>query len=708
MSLSESAQIRPSDQARWSIDAATSVWLSTIVVGLAMVAAKIIKLGFQYTRLYSTWKIVGVAAAIVASAVLIGAFVYAMRDRLLRMRMSGLTIGLFLVGAWLLVEAAAVVSTGSFYFVAYRAIAVFRWDAVALGVLSFFFFSITRLGGTRLTISKSVVIWATAYVLTLLISLDVAYFVTSGSTGNWFLLQYAFQQWHFVGAPIIAEGGAFLWAIVAVPLLLSAIVWLIWKVIHRTGRLGHTSWRRPKWHAVAYLFAATVTIALLWPERFLEDEYRVQTSNLFFALASDIVDLPSALDNPPSAIDPEDVPFYAADVIAEPRTESWQGRHMVVFVLESARAASAPPFNRDGAAMPFLNGISKESLVARRMYTSVPFTAEALVAMLHGVHPPSTGWDFYGNIRKPAVPALLRSAGYKTAFYTSAELSTVRREEEMLRNMGFDQVQSAKTLPSEGFESLLYTGFEDRIMLGPAVEWAKRQQASEQPFFMVMLTQQAHHDYRVPAAFKTTDFQTGIPELEAYLNALAYSDRFLENMVRSLATDSTSNSPIFVFVGDHGQAFGEHGFRFHGHHVWEEVIRVPFIVYDPQASKGGEIGGPYQLVDVFPTVLDLLDLRLQGEFRGGRSLLSDGPRDKVYVPASANQAMSLLTDSLKYIYTYRREPMKVFDLGDDELEEIDLGDGLSKEDKAAIEIELLTWRRMTNDYFDLPAVASTE
>ncbi len=701
------ASIDHGDQApRW-LDATTSVWLATIMVALAIVAAKAIKLGFQYTRLYSTWKIIGVAAAIVTAAVLVGGLFYGLRDRLFRKRKSHGRIAWVLAGAWVVVEAAAFASTGSFYFVGYRAVSVYRWDAVALGILLCLFLGIVRVDGTHFKTLKSVLIWATAYVLTLLISLDVAYFVTSGSTGNWFLLQYALQQWHFVGAPIIAEGGVFLWAVVLVPLILAGVIWTAWSAIRRALGQGTRHLPVPRWRSVAYVVAGAVIVALLWPERFLEDEYRVQTGNLFFSLASDVVDMPSVLDDSLRGINPDDVPFYANDVIAVPQADPWRGRNIVVLVLESARAASAPPFNREGTAMPFLTSVSERSLVARRMYTSVPFTAEALVAMLHGVHPPSTGWEFYGSIEKPAIPSLLRSAGYATAFFTSAELSTVRREEDMLRNMGFDQILSAQTLPSEGFEPLRYTGFEDRIMLGPAVEWAARQKASAQSFLMVLLTQQSHHDYRVPADFKKTDFRTGAPELEAYLNSLTYTDSFMESLVQSLAADS-SDTPIFVFVGDHGQAFGEHGFRFHGHHVWEEVVRVPFIVYDPQSPRAGEIEGAYQLIDVFPTVLELLNLQLQGEFRGGRSLLSDSPRKKVYVPASANQAMSLVTDSLKYIYTYRRESMKAFDLSADQFEKINLGARLTEVDKAEVEIELLSWRRMTNEFFDSPPIVATE
>jgi arylsulfatase A-like enzyme len=65
------------------------------------------------------------------------------------------------------------------------------------------------------------------------------------------------------------------------------------------------------------------------------------------------------------------------------------------------------------------------------------------------------------------------------------------------------------------------------------------------------------------------------------------------------------DNTIVVLASDHGQAFGEHGFLFHGVRLWEPVIRIPLWVRWPDGRHRGERGvGWASLIDVMPTLLD--------------------------------------------------------------------------------------------------------
>ncbi len=59
-----------------------------------------------------------------------------------------------------------------------------------------------------------------------------------------------------------------------------------------------------------------------------------------------------------------------------------------------------------------------------------------------------------------------------------------------------------------------------------------------------------------------------------------------------------------MVAGDHGESLGEHGERDHGKSVYEEVLRVPFVVRAP-GFRPGRIGAVVRLVDLMPTALDL-------------------------------------------------------------------------------------------------------
>src|ERR1700719_124650 len=68
---------------------------------------------------------------------------------------------------------------------------------------------------------------------------------------------------------------------------------------------------------------------------------------------------------------------------------------------------------------------------------------------------------------------------------------------------------------------------------------------------------------------------------------------------------------IVVVVGDHGESLGEHGERTHGLFVYEGVMRVPLIISAPSPRmRGRRVSDVVRSVDVMPTVLDLLGIRV--------------------------------------------------------------------------------------------------
>lgn len=89
-----------------------------------------------------------------------------------------------------------------------------------------------------------------------------------------------------------------------------------------------------------------------------------------------------------------------------------------------------------------------------------------------------------------------------------------------------------------------------------------------------------------------------------YQAALSELDRRVETVVNILASSSRWENTLLVLTSDHGQAFGEHGFLFHGYRVWEPNIRIPLYLRLPGGERGGLTGrGWTTLTDIAPTVL---------------------------------------------------------------------------------------------------------
>jgi hypothetical protein len=107
-----------------------------------------------------------------------------------------------------------------------------------------------------------------------------------------------------------------------------------------------------------------------------------------------------------------------------------------------------------------------------------------------------------------------------------------------------------------------------------------------------------------------------------YGEEVAHVDQILGPFLAELPDDA-----VVVFTSDHGEALGEHGAWGHGLNLYQEALDVPLIIRAPGLSAGDE-GGPIELLDVGPTVLDLMGVSL-AEGMVGRSLLAVGPRQPI-------------------------------------------------------------------------------
>lgn len=91
----------------------------------------------------------------------------------------------------------------------------------------------------------------------------------------------------------------------------------------------------------------------------------------------------------------------------------------------------------------------------------------------------------------------------------------------------------------------------------------------------------------------------------AYDEFLAYADAEFGRLLSKLEQSGLLNNTVIVFTADHGQLF-ERGI--HGHItpvLYEPVIRVPLLIYDPNQPDRQDIYTPSSAVDLLPTLLKI-------------------------------------------------------------------------------------------------------
>jgi arylsulfatase A-like enzyme len=72
-----------------------------------------------------------------------------------------------------------------------------------------------------------------------------------------------------------------------------------------------------------------------------------------------------------------------------------------------------------------------------------------------------------------------------------------------------------------------------------------------------------------------------------------------------------------IITADHGEEFYDHGGWGHRHQLHDELLHVPLVIRWPEGEKAGtRVATPASLVDLAPTILDVLGLRIPPQFEG--------------------------------------------------------------------------------------------
>ena len=355
----------------------------------------------------------------------------------------------------------------------------------------------------------------------------------------------------------------------------------------------------------------------------------------------------------------EDGPSPLADLRAATR-----GHNVVVVVLESAAARFLRPYGAAEDPMPFLTELAAESLVFTHAYAVYPESIKGQIALFHSVHPaPRTDAADYARVPVPGLATRLREVGYATALFHSGRFRFLGMAEVLTRS-GFELLADAATLGGQRESSF---GVDEETTVAATLQWIDDHQ--DRPFFAAYLPVAGHHPYDSPPGGPFTyDTQLG-----SYRNALHYADRSVRALWDGLAQRGLAERTLFVVVGDHGQAFGEHDGNFgHTFAIYEENVHVPWLMRIAGAARPARrVDSVASHVDLVPTILDLCGMPLPDDVEGV-SLLAPGRHAAMFFSDWGATLLGMRDGDLKFIHDADTGRDQLFDLRADPSELQDL------------------------------------
>src|SRR5262245_37073788 len=289
-------------------------------------------------------------------------------------------------------------------------------------------------------------------------------------------------------------------------------------------------------------------------------------------------------------------------------------RHVLLVSLDTTRADHLGCYGYEAAQTPRLDALAGSGLRFAQATTVMPLTLPAHASLMTGTFPGTHGVRDNGGFYVPddqrTLAEVLRERGYRTGGFISAFVLDSRWGIQQGFERYFDEFDLSK-YEGVGMDAVQRPGGE---VVDKALEWLAADR--EKPFFAWVHLYDPHAPYEAPEPFRSR-FPRNMQG--AYDAEVAYADSLVGRLLDSLASDGRLAETLVVVVGDHGESLGEHEEQSHGFFIYDADVHIPLILAGPGVPER-VVNDQVRIVDVMPTVLDLLGVEAPGAVQG-KSLL---------------------------------------------------------------------------------------
>jgi arylsulfatase A-like enzyme len=332
--------------------------------------------------------------------------------------------------------------------------------------------------------------------------------------------------------------------------------------------------------------------------------------------------------------------------------------HVLILMMDTQGARNMSAYGYRKPTTPCLEQIAREGALFLSNFTTSPWTYPAHASLFTGRYESGHGCGAQHEALEPGLPSLpeiLTRRGYRTVAYTNNSFAVSNFHGNP--GVGFQElVRYSDTMPThlgpgekiagavEPYVPPKDPNLQDKgayKVVGLAKKWIEDNiLGTRKNFFIFVNYMEPHDPYIPPEPFRSEfldpsfdyahaqkrrggQFPTSfgvdplsLEEFEAqrqlYDGSTACLDHRIGLLVDELKEMGVLDDTLLIITGDHGDVLGEQSqYAFHAQHgLWDHVMKTPLIVRYPDRFDGRTRCHKFvQINDIFPTVLDILDLK---------------------------------------------------------------------------------------------------
>jgi arylsulfatase A-like enzyme len=358
-------------------------------------------------------------------------------------------------------------------------------------------------------------------------------------------------------------------------------------------------------------------------------------------------------------------PAYIPEVTESlPQQSPSQDRPNIIWiVMDTVRADHLSCYGYDHTTTPNIDNIASEGVLFENAFSVAPWTLPSHASMFTGLL--TCEHDTHGSLtwlsdRFATIAEVLAARGYQTLGYTNNP--TIIHETNLTQ--GF-QTWVRAYIGGKEIERDIYGYLRGRwfirSLFGQKVRivddikyevieddgaqstnetvkgWISTASRQDNPFFIFINYMEAHKPLHPPESYARPFLPDGISWIETlhvrhdtykhisgvdqhddkelkilralYDGSIYYLDSRMGELFEHLRQLDLMDETMIIITSDHGENFGEHGLMGHMLCVYDTLLHVPLIIRYPSVFEPGlRVEEMVQLIDIFPTIIDILDI----------------------------------------------------------------------------------------------------
>jgi phosphoglycerol transferase MdoB-like AlkP superfamily enzyme len=322
-------------------------------------------------------------------------------------------------------------------------------------------------------------------------------------------------------------------------------------------------------------------------------------------------------------------------------TGTGNGMNLIIIQVESLQGFVINRKYHGKEITPNLNALAGKGIYFKNIYDQAGYgnSSDATLLVNASLFPSRKGAAcfLYAQNCFDSLPKLLKSMGYSTATM-HANVKQFWNSEVFEKSLGFDRQYYKDDYI---MVDRLGWGLSDKAFFSQSME---KIEALRPPFYAFLRTLSSHGPFDQFSSEDADDYP--LYELDGelmghYLRAMHYVDAAIGDFLGRLAENNLYSNTMIIIYGDHRAHLSDDDVRKIGVSDPRENMKIPLLIYIPRQRQGEQrktIGG---LIDVAPTISNILGIDISDRFFFGKDLGNQGRsfvifRDSSYLASESS------------------------------------------------------------------------